>query len=524
MTIAALAVVHLVGVIGKWWPTPDSALYLSLARSLAAGEGYQFNGEPSNVVGPGFPVMLAGIRLLPGAIGHGFVLPNLLVALCGLGVLWLVYVCVARLSDRRSALAVVLVMGLSYRFYQNSHRIISDMPTMLAVWAMLYAALRYQSGRWAWLVPAGAMATVAIAIRIPIALVVGPIAVGIALDRSAATRKGRRLIVAGVILLLAVAAWQGWMAMAARIAPDTPGYTLPFAGDGTIVGWLKVAFAACLNLIVSMPAAAHNLMESMAEYLTGQELIWPIGLPAVAMVVVGMVAAWRTGRRLAPTVIVLYLAGTVLATGEWAIRERYMLPCLPIFLLTMFEGVGAVVTWVGRLRRVANRPQARLVVISVLTAMFIAANAPRTLNWAFHYSYLSYTPRYYERIAGGDYRELLPACEVVADNCGDDGSVAVIGVNRSIVHFLSGCVVADELVENDKPLPLTTEANADRWLDHVSQPGGAGLLMVDLRDAELAFRERVQARLAEMTAAGRLSLVYEGLDYEIYRQAEPPGD
>ena len=69
--------------------------------------------------------------------------------------------------------------------------------------------------------------------------------------------------------------------------------------------------------------ACRNLIESMAEYLTGQELTWVIGLPAVVMMVIGMVAAWRTGRRLAPTVIVLYLVATVLATGEWAIRERY---------------------------------------------------------------------------------------------------------------------------------------------------------------------------------------------------------
>ncbi len=317
---------------------------------------------------------------------------------------------------------------------------------------------------------------------------------------------------AAVILAVAAITWWAWMTTAARIAPETPGYTLSLPRhDG--VYWLMMPIRTC-----------RNLMESTAEYLTGQELTWPIGLPAVAMMVVGMAAAWREGRRLAPTVIVLYLTGTVLATGEWAIRERYMLPCLPIFLLTMFEGVGAVVTWVGRLRRVVNRPQARLVVISVLTAMFIAANAPRTLNWAFYYSYLSYTPRYYEKITGGDYRELLPACQTVADNCGDDGSVAVIGVNKAIVHFLSGRVVADDLVENGKPLPLTTEANADRWLDHVTQPGSAKLLMADLREAKLAFRQRAQARLAEMTAAGRLDLLYEGLDYQIYRQAEPPGD
>ncbi len=528
-TIVLLGILHLVGVVGTWWPTPDSGLYQSLGRSLAAGEGYAFNGEPSNAVGPGFPLILAGVRLLPGEVGDGFVSPNLLVALCGLGALWMTYVTVGRLGDRRTALAVVLVLGLSYRFYASSHRILSDMPAMLAVWVMLYAALRYQRGRWGWLALAGVMAAAAIAIRIPVALTVGPIAVGLALDRSAVTRRGRRLIVAGVILLLTVAVWRGWMAIAGQISPDTPAYTLKFGGESGvlagasgIIAWLKtVPFAA-----------SENLLETVAEYLTGQELTWLIGLPAVAMMVVGMVVAWRAGRRLMATVFVLHLVGTLFVTGDWAIRERYMLPCMPIFLLAMFEGIGRTVVWTSRLRHVANRPQATLVVVSLLTAMFMAANGPRTVRWAFYFSYLSYTPtRYYEKIAHGDYRELLPACDVVADRGRSDDTVELIGVRRSIVYFLSQRRISDgPAAANGKAIALTGQANADSWLAHIGQPGAAKLLMVDLRGdnddppPRVAFREKLQAGLAEMTAAGRLELLYPGLDYQVYRQTDSSGD
>ncbi|HUW58534.1 MAG TPA: hypothetical protein VMZ92_18000, partial [Planctomycetota bacterium] len=67
--LAAMLVVALtlgLNVIPHWIPTPDSALYLSLARSLVRGEGYQADGIPHTLVLPGYPVMLAAIFRVAG--------------------------------------------------------------------------------------------------------------------------------------------------------------------------------------------------------------------------------------------------------------------------------------------------------------------------------------------------------------------------------------------------------------------------------------------------------------------------
>jgi hypothetical protein len=61
-----LLAVYLVGVTGRWWPTEDSAIYLGLARSLAAGEGCRFNGQFDSTFAPGLPLVLAGLRWLAG--------------------------------------------------------------------------------------------------------------------------------------------------------------------------------------------------------------------------------------------------------------------------------------------------------------------------------------------------------------------------------------------------------------------------------------------------------------------------
>ena len=48
-----IVVVYLIGVCPAWWPTSDSALYLSLSRSLAEGRGFVYNGQTHTLVTPG---------------------------------------------------------------------------------------------------------------------------------------------------------------------------------------------------------------------------------------------------------------------------------------------------------------------------------------------------------------------------------------------------------------------------------------------------------------------------------------
>ena len=77
---AIVAAVYLAGVPVQWWPTPDSALYLGLGRSLAEGDGYRFDGEPCTTVTPGLPWILAGIRTV---FGGGYVAPTVFIVLFG---------------------------------------------------------------------------------------------------------------------------------------------------------------------------------------------------------------------------------------------------------------------------------------------------------------------------------------------------------------------------------------------------------------------------------------------------------
>ena len=142
-TCAVAAALYLAGVANRWEPTPDSALYLSLARSLERGQGYTFNGQPDNTVTPGLPWVLAAMRR---AFGPEFLAPNLFVVLCALGALALAYRSISILSDRRTALAATIGTAASYVYFFNAHCVLTDLPFTLLFWALFYCSLRVARG------------------------------------------------------------------------------------------------------------------------------------------------------------------------------------------------------------------------------------------------------------------------------------------------------------------------------------------------------------------------------------------
>ena len=57
--VAILAVVYLLLQNGKWCSGPDTAFYISVARNLALGRGFNFNGAVVGRIPPLWPAVLA---------------------------------------------------------------------------------------------------------------------------------------------------------------------------------------------------------------------------------------------------------------------------------------------------------------------------------------------------------------------------------------------------------------------------------------------------------------------------------
>jgi hypothetical protein len=131
----ALAALYLLGFNGQWRPEPDSALYLSIGRNLALGEGYTYHGESHRLVFPGLPLVFAGLFK---AFGTASLIPHHLVMLAmGAAALALTYRLFLLHAGRPMAVLVTLLVGVSQTFYRYNFELLTDLPFMLAVMAFL---------------------------------------------------------------------------------------------------------------------------------------------------------------------------------------------------------------------------------------------------------------------------------------------------------------------------------------------------------------------------------------------------
>ncbi len=438
-----VALVYLVGVTGRWWPTPDSALYLGLGRSLAEGNGYCFNGSPHNIVTPGLPLILAGLRIVFGPV---FWAPNLFMALSGLTAIIFVYLVISRLSDRRMALAVSLAVAFSFVFFHQSHRILSDAPFTALFWALLYAYLRYRAGSTLWLILAALLCATALAIRAPGLIILGSLVPGILLDRPApetpattgndARTPKRRWIRKGtfsaiVILAIITISGGGFYLLAHDFAKGMPVYLntiLEQAGVGINVNLRYLGLG-----LMQMPFA-------VSEMLTSQEsriLAVLVGLPVLLLVSIGAVYLWRRGQRFILIIILPSVLAFAFCGRDHAIRPRYLLPLQPLFIYTLMEGLCWSVCRICRWRSKPASPVLLLKILTIFTGLIIASNVPKLMRNAFYYSYLGHTPRYYDVVRSGRFAELFPVADILRQGPPLDVPAAVDGQQVSILHFLS---------------------------------------------------------------------------------------
>ena len=133
--LAVVVGMYLAAFTGRWQPEADSALYLSLGKSLALGHGYTDLGEPNHMVYPGLPWLIAGTFKIFG-VGH--VLPVYAIMLLFAGAtLTMIYAMLNLRIDRPTAVVVTSIVALSDTFFRYAMKILTDMPFMAGVMAVL---------------------------------------------------------------------------------------------------------------------------------------------------------------------------------------------------------------------------------------------------------------------------------------------------------------------------------------------------------------------------------------------------
>ncbi|MBM3984533.1 MAG: hypothetical protein FJ296_02390, partial [Planctomycetes bacterium] len=137
-----------------WTIDPDAGLYVGLARSLAAGQGYGLDGIPHTKYPPGLPALLSlGVRA-SGPEGYATFHGLLVVAL--LAATGLAFVVSRQLGAPPGvALAIAAATGLSQTFFDLSVQYVRTEPLFLALslaaLACAWRAQRPEAGLGAWL-------------------------------------------------------------------------------------------------------------------------------------------------------------------------------------------------------------------------------------------------------------------------------------------------------------------------------------------------------------------------------------
>jgi hypothetical protein len=151
---AIIAAAYLLGFNGQWQIEPDGGLYLTLGRNLALGHGYTFRGVPHSMVYPGLPYALAGLYAVFGR--HVIFAADVFILLCAVAALALTYRLVLLAYDRPTAVVVTLGVALAHEFFRYAGEILTDMPFLAGVMALLAAHEAIFIARrgkwWDWLI------------------------------------------------------------------------------------------------------------------------------------------------------------------------------------------------------------------------------------------------------------------------------------------------------------------------------------------------------------------------------------
>ena len=387
---APTAVLYALIVVPHWKPTWDSATYITLAQSLASGDGYTYLGDPHVKYPPGLPLLLMPILLF---FGKNYLLMRALIAACAVGSAAAAVLLLRRFGPLLLALAAAAMTAACYAAFFESSRILSDLPYMLASLTALIFMERYRSEptrRAFWI--AACLIPVCYSIRI-LGFVLAPaFAFSLLVDSESETPRRTRFIRAVAVLGVMALAAAAWMGRNAAVKAEEGAelwesatyereLIVSSATDPTsqLVGWEQ--FSARLK------RNALHYARLTASLLTGKKI--RSGASAyllAALAAAGWILALVRRRGVMEYYSLLYAAVYLLWPAHQG--ERFLVPLLPMIFYYALSPFAALLEWVGSRFTTIAGPIFKTVAVSIFAAAsavgYIAANAPHIADYIRH--------------------------------------------------------------------------------------------------------------------------------------------
>lgn len=126
-----IALFYLLSLNGLWRFGPDSALYLSIGRSVARGDGCTYQGEIQHLASPGLPYLIAGAMRLSQKNAVAIVDAAMLVM--GLASIYMAWHLFRRIIRPGAAVVATVLLAANFNLYERCFEILPDIPFLLGL-------------------------------------------------------------------------------------------------------------------------------------------------------------------------------------------------------------------------------------------------------------------------------------------------------------------------------------------------------------------------------------------------------
>lgn len=355
--------------VSPWWRiASDSALYIGIAQSLAAGHGYTFSGDLQSSIPPLLPLSFALIYKValvfrPGMpITDAFLYFNAFVAAFAVVGFIAAFFLILELGGRRWAILILLLLVTNNDFYFRAIQPLTDAPYAALSWAaLLFFIWADRRGGALNYIAASVFLVLALLTRlVGIALVIT--LAGYLVIRYFSDRRQREKAIKGAFTILPSA-----IIMLATIYVIWHfRRTVAFNYWNELLSWQRLP-----QMIVRAASNLATIPEGVFQAVTGAESVGGVGVLLCMLIAAGATICWRKGMRLAVAYFVVYFL--YVAAGE-AVLQRYVAPMLPFAFLFILEGATALVAHLGRFSDSEKPAKAIRAVLTVFLVGFIVAN------------------------------------------------------------------------------------------------------------------------------------------------------
>lgn len=336
--LASYVILSLLVFDPKPYTGGDNAVYVTLAESIASGQGFRNlhqPGQTAHTLYPfGFPLLLAPIVLL---LGKNILIMKLLIVACGVGAAFFFWRIAHRALGENGAWAGLVFLALPVLVTFN-HWVLSEMPFLLFALASIHLLTRYveERGPW-WCLAAGVgLATYSFFIRTAgIALVLGVIVY------LAARRRYRELLLFVLVFLAVFLPWQ----LRNSHVPTEGGYLEqllardPYQMERGRASLAELVLRIKDNFILF---AFTIVPWVFVSWVTDPTVLRVIGALLLPIFILGSVLRARKWGLLEAYGV--FSLGTLLLWPKVWSSERFLLTVLPVMIVAFCQGI----VWLGR--------------------------------------------------------------------------------------------------------------------------------------------------------------------------------